>query len=531
MMFQGRPVQKGKSVVVNMDGGRGDYETIWNLNHQMNHRQFDSFDGSEYFSGGGSGRFRNDNDETLYSVMMKNRYDLNEFDLCNQLREMHVGNGSTRFGESSYSRANSFVSNPNPNPNPNPMNLSINQTENPYLVQKDFLSRSHYQLQNDNDLGAILLRRQNGVISKPSSSSSCSTLFKMDGSDDSLVLEGNLSDHHHHHRSSCLPNSNSPVQYQNYIYVMAKDQQGCRFLQRRLGEETQEGVQILFNEIIGHIVELMMDPFGNYLVQKLLEICDEEQLLKIVLMVTEIPGDLVRVSLNAHGTRAVQKLIETIKTRQQISLVIMALKPGFLDLVKDPNGNHVIQLCLEQFNYEDNKFIFSAAERFCVAIATHQHGCCVMNRCIAHSVGRDRENLIAKVASNGLKLAQDAFGNYVVQYVIELKIPSVASILMSQFEGNFCALSTQKFSSHVIEKCLKFIEYSRPRIVNELLNAPRFDQLLQDPFANYVIRSALDNTNPKGNVHVSLKKAVNSYPSLRMSPYCKKIFSHNRAKT
>ncbi|URE35118.1 Pumilio domain-containing protein C6G9.14 [Musa troglodytarum] len=88
---------------------------------------------------------------------------------------------------------------------------------------------------------------------------------------------------------------------------------------------------------------------------KLLEVCSEEQLLQILLLLKEDPADLVNISLNIHGTRAVQKLIGSLKTRQQIALVISAIKPGFLDLIKDLNGSHVLQRCLESFKVEDNK--------------------------------------------------------------------------------------------------------------------------------------------------------------------------------
>ncbi|RVW12845.1 putative pumilio-like 8, chloroplastic [Vitis vinifera] len=118
---------------------------------------------------------------------------------------------------------------------------------------------------------------------------------------------------------------------------------------------TPQDVQIIFNEIIDHVVELMMNPFGNYLMQKLLDVCNEEQRMQILVMLTEESGELVRISLNTHGTRVVQKLIETLKTRQQISRVISALEPGFLALIKDLNGNHVIQRCLQCLSKEDNK--------------------------------------------------------------------------------------------------------------------------------------------------------------------------------
>lgn len=61
------------------------------------------------------------------------------------------------------------------------------------------------------------------------------------------------------------------------------------------------------------------------------------------------------VVLICFRTRAVQKLIETVTTREQIVLITSALQPAFIELVNDPNGNHVIQKCLTNFGAEDNK--------------------------------------------------------------------------------------------------------------------------------------------------------------------------------
>lgn len=79
-----------------------------------------------------------------------------------------------------------------------------------------------------------------------------------------------------------------------------------------------------------------------------------------------------------------------------------------------------------------------------------------------------------------------------IQFVLELKLPSANALLMSQFEGKYVMLSTQKFSSNVIEKCLKvFGEDGRSKIINELILSCQLGKLLQDPYANYVIQSAL----------------------------------------
>ncbi|PIA52206.1 hypothetical protein AQUCO_01000228v1 [Aquilegia coerulea] len=316
---------------------------------------------------------------------------------------------------------------------------------------------------------------------------------------------------------------NSLLDVEDYIYFLAKDQLGCRFLQQQFEEGSPQDKQIIFQKIIDHVVELMMNPFGNYLVQKLLEKSNAEQRMRILLMVTRRPGELIRISLNI--TRAVQKLINSLKTQQEKSVVISALEPGFLDLIKDLNGNHVIQHCLQHLQKEENKFIFTAAARFCLDIATHRHGCCVLQRCIAYATGEDREILISKVSSNAVRLSQDAFGNYVVQFVLDLKIPSANAALMSQFEGKYVLLSTQKFSSNVIEKCLKvFGEEGCSVIINEFLSSSQFEKLLQDPYANYVIQSALKVS--KGTLFTALVEAIRPYAELlKTNPHCKKIFS------
>ncbi|PIN02045.1 Translational repressor Pumilio/PUF3 and related RNA-binding proteins (Puf superfamily) [Handroanthus impetiginosus] len=333
-----------------------------------------------------------------------------------------------------------------------------------------------------------------------------------------------------HSPYTVAPKCSSLAEAQGSIHHLAKDYHGCRFLQKLFDEGTPLDVHIIFNEIIDHVIDLMTNRFGNYLMQKLLEVCNEEQRMHILRKVTEEPGELVRISLNTHGTRVVQKLIETVETIQQISIVVSGLHRGFLSLAKDLNGNHVIQRCLERFTNEDIKSFFVAAAKHCVDIATHQHGCRVLLHCVDYSTGEYQATLVAAISENGLLLAQDAYGNYVVQYILELKNPRATSKLTSQFEGNYVNLSTQKFSSHVVEKCLKECnEEVRVKIIHELLSTTYFDQLLQDPHANYVIQKALDFS--KGHLHNSLVYAIESCKAIsRYSPFSKNIFSNKHLK-
>ena len=90
-------------------------------------------------------------------------------------------------------------------------------------------------------------------------------------------------------------------------------------------------------------MELMNDPFGNYLAQKLTECAKEDQLTEIIKRVREDPIGLCR---NSHGTRSIQKIIEVVKLPFQIELLATYLKEIVQELAEDINGNHVIQKIL-----------------------------------------------------------------------------------------------------------------------------------------------------------------------------------------
>lgn len=121
-------------------------------------------------------------------------------------------------------------------------------------------------------------------------------------------------------------------------------------------------------------------------------------------------GQIVEVALNTHGTRAVQKLIETLTSREQRALVISALGPGVVSLIKDLNGNHVVQRCLQRLGPDDSQFVYDAARNHCVEIATHRHGCCVLQRCIDFATPTQKTDLVAEVAKNALPLSQVGLG-------------------------------------------------------------------------------------------------------------------------
>ncbi|PYI19269.1 putative RNA-binding protein [Aspergillus violaceofuscus CBS 115571] len=315
--------------------------------------------------------------------------------------------------------------------------------------------------------------------------------------------------------------TNFPLEhYQGELYGLCKDQHGCRYLQRKLEERSPEHVQMIFEETHMHVVELMTDPFGNYLCQKLLEYSNDDQRTALI---NNAAHQLVKIALNQHGTRALQKMIEFISTPEQIQTVIHALKDQVVELVQDLNGNHVIQKCLNRLSAEDAQFIYDAVGANCVVVGTHRHGCCVLQRCIDHASGEQRARLIAQITSNAFALVQDPFGNYVVQYILDLAEPHFTEPLCQTFRGNIPALSKQKFSSNVIEKCLRTADVQiRRQLIDEMLAGAELEKMLRDSFANYVVQTAMDfaDADTRTRIVDCIRPIL---PSIRQTPHGRRI--------
>jgi len=201
---------------------------------------------------------------------------------------------------------------------------------------------------------------------------------------------------------------------------------------------------------------------------------------------------LVRISLNMHGARAVQKLIDVVRTTPFVPRLVAALEGAVVALTKDPNGNHVIQRCLESLPPEAHSFIFRAVASDIIDVASHRHGCRIVQRCIDASKGHDRWLLTGAISQSSLTLVQDPFGNYVVQYILGLHDPKANSQIISCMLGRLNVLSRQKFSSNVVERCLQVSgPEDRIRMIMELSDVRSLGELLRDVYGNYVVQSAL----------------------------------------
>lgn len=283
---------------------------------------------------------------------------------------------------------------------------------------------------------------------------------------------------------------------------LSRDQVGCRLVQQALDEEGSTAATLILHEGLPFWGEAMVDPFGNYLFQKILEkITAEER----IMLIKSVSSRLVNASLNLHGTRSVQKVVELCALDDQqnpsqrgeeketaAEVLTHALAPAAARLCIDSHGNHVIQRILLKLDPRHSKFVFDAVAASVGDVARHRHGCCVIQRCLDSPQNESRSNLVLRIVDKSLELMQDAYGNYVVQYVLDVCSDDDVQAVCESVAGKVNLLAVQKFSSNVMEKCLeRCAERVKAMYLAEMSDPEKIRELMMDPFGNYVVQRAL----------------------------------------
>lgn len=328
-----------------------------------------------------------------------------------------------------------------------------------------------------------------------------------------------------YHSHVAVRGYNGPItadSLQGSVYETAKDQHGCRFLQRLLAGSNSDGeiARTIMNEIVPHVAELMTDQYANFLIQKLFDIMPHDVRYKVACFAAP---KIASIALTPHGTFSVQKMVETIATREEMEILRGALSKDVVRLVKDAHGNHVIQKVLQRFSFADKEFIYTAVGSDCASIAKNKQGCCVLQRCLEHASELQKTTLVNHILSCCLEIADDPFGNYVLQYVLEFNDTTAKDTIALAFLPHLVQLCMNKFSSNVMEKVLRGASQLVQEMYVETMCSPDVvAQLIQDDFGNYVLQTALSIcSSTQAEALVSAVRPLMS--TIRNAPYAKKL--------
>ncbi|KAJ7792728.1 hypothetical protein B0H14DRAFT_3562500 [Mycena olivaceomarginata] len=221
----------------------------------------------------------------------------------------------------------------------------------PYIIPIDFRKtvchlNSQYNGSNQHSPQEFLSFLLDGIHEDlPARTNSGASDGKMNGLHGPKHKRGDMDRQFNRFAGTCLED------LQGEIPALCKEQHGCRYLQKKLEAALPS---------TGKLLEYSTDEQRNV-------ICDS------------VAQDLVNILLNMHGTRTVQKMIDFLSTHRQadarynvqIHSFIVALSLHVMVLIKDLNGNHVIQKCLNKLAPEDNQacfIIYNAVAANCIEV-------------------------------------------------------------------------------------------------------------------------------------------------------------------
>uniref|UniRef100_A0A4W5MSR9 Pumilio RNA binding family member 2 n=1 Tax=Hucho hucho TaxID=62062 RepID=A0A4W5MSR9_9TELE len=285
-----------------------------------------------------------------------------------------------------------------------------------------------------------------------------------------------------------------------HMVEFSQDQHGSRFIQQKLERATPAERQMVFGEILQAAYQLMTDVFGNYVIQKFFEFGSADQKLALA---TRIRGHVLPLALQMYGCRVIQKALESISSDQQvISDIVRELDGHVLKCVKDQNGNHVVQKCIECVQPQALQFIIDAFQGQVFVLSTHPYGCRVIQRILEHCTQEQTLPILEELHQHSEQLGQDQYGNYVIQHVLEHGRPEDKSKIVAEVRGKVLLLSQHKFASNVVEKCvIHSSRAERALLIDEVCcqkDGPHsaLYTMMKDQYANYVVQRMIDMAEP-----------------------------------
>ena len=307
--------------------------------------------------------------------------------------------------------------------------------------------------------------------------------------------------------------------------IMLKDQKGSKLIQKKIEEKSPDFLNKLYEQIKNNLKEIMTDQYGNYVIQKFVECCDKKVISE---MFSQISNSLYEISINNYGTRPVQKMIENLSmnmSTQDINIFLGMTKGNVLDLIKDINGNRVIQSIIQNFkNKELLSPLYKELNENITEILKTKSGCCVFSKVILNITENDLNLIVDNIIKNFASFINDEFGNISLKRLIKLNNENYNSKIFPCIKDSIINFSCQKFSSNVIEACIDNNTTLKKRTIEKLIDDDSIiSKLIIDQFGNYIVQKALQNSEQK-EFDIIINIIKNNEKKLKQSQHGKVVY-------
>lgn len=318
--------------------------------------------------------------------------------------------------------------------------------------------------------------------------------------------------------SSTYISPNEPINYRrlldrnmncNWDLIVNKivhnnDQQASIFLQQKLKVGTAEQKFAIVESIIAQAYPLMINRFGNFLVQRCFEHGTAEQVIAIA---QAIRGNTLQLSMDAFGCHVIQKAFDAVPEEYK-AIMVHELLRRIPETVVHRYACHVWQKLFE-LRWSDSppqimKYVNEALRGMWHEVALGETGSLVVQNIFENCLEEDKRPCIEEVLASIDIISHGQFGNWCIQHICEHGAPQDRTRAIDHILHYATEYSMDQYASKVIEKCLKiggteFLDRYLERVCEGRADRPRMPlvDIAGDQFGNYLIQYVLSNSSPQ----------------------------------
>ncbi|KXX81196.1 Meiotic coiled-coil protein 2 [Madurella mycetomatis] len=286
--------------------------------------------------------------------------------------------------------------------------------------------------------------------------------------------------------------------------VCNNDQQASIFLQQKLKVGTPEQKYNIVEAIVAQAYHLMVNRFGNFLIQRCFEHGTPEQIIKIA---EAIRGNTLNLSMDPFGCHVVQKAFDSVPEDYK-AIMVHELLRHIPETVIHRYACHVWQKLFELRWAESPpqimKYVNEALRGMWHEVALGETGSLVVQNIFENCLEEDKRPCIEEVLANIDIVAHGQFGNWCIQHICEHGAPADRSRAIDHVIRYAAEYSMDQFASKVVEKCLKiggpeFLGRYLDRVCEGRVGRPRIPliDIAGDQYGNYLIQYILTHADPQ----------------------------------
>ena len=257
--------------------------------------------------------------------------------------------------------------------------------------------------------------------------------------------------------------------------------------------------------------------YGNYFIQDLFQKMNKDL---IQLTIDLISSEFVNIAKTPSGTHSLQSLLNYINNSEMEISIIKAIKFKEKEMAFDEYATYVLQKIIsiipDNKRIRLNSIIIENAKE----LSLNANSVFVLKKfIITNTIEENKKRLINAIKKHFLIISQNPFGNYVIQYLLEVWTIKDCELIINEIFNKIIELSSERFSANIIIYVLKYFNNNyKKKLISILCFSTNIINLLKNKYSFYVINKTVNymDKNIKAKFKLYLEKKMENTSSKEM---------------